>query len=112
MSYEAYGGETSFLFNVERFQDSKTKLLYSLKELENFDEDKEFEIIDVELTVKGKGYYNPGFTGGAPENCYPSDSDLEIISIVDKDNLSWEDKISSTELDQIKDALINELKGF
>ena len=37
---------------------------------------------DVEATVQGSGYYDPGRGSGPPEDCYPPEGEMEILSVV------------------------------
>ena len=37
----------------------------------------------IEVTVEWEGYYEPATLGGPWEDCYPSDGEIDIISVTD-----------------------------
>lgn len=53
---------------------------------------------DVKVRVTARCYSDPGRTSGPPENCYPPESDLEIVEVMRIDTetgtesaISWDD---------------------
>ena len=43
----------------------------------------ETEEEDIEITVEWEGYYERGRLSGPPEDCYPSDGEIDILSVTD-----------------------------
>ena len=46
------------------------------------------------------GSFSGNFSG-LPENCFPDESDAEIISVLDSNENDWSDKLSASEEDSI-----------
>jgi len=112
MSYEGYSGECCFSVSIERYKDPDTGKYYSLEEAEKIDPDEKFEIEDLILYVEGNAYYIPGYFDGLPENCYPDESDVNILSVVDEDNNDWMSKLDKSEIDLIENVIIEEVKHY
>lgn len=98
----SWSGSGSFTYSIERFLDNQTGNYLTEPELpENFDEER-YEYTSVELTVTGSGYYTPARLYGPPEDCYPSDGELEIESIIGPDDKEWSLLITELEKDSIE----------
>ena len=37
---------------------------------------------DVEVEVEWEGYYEPARISGPPENCYPEESEMDILEVI------------------------------
>lgn len=105
---QGYSGTTSFHFEVERYRDKDSGQLITS---DQFMEDNglEYEYLLINLMIEGQSYYSPGRTYGPPEDCYPPESDTEIISVVDEDGKDWEDNLTDSErefiLQEIEDRV-------
>jgi hypothetical protein len=42
---------------------------------------------EVEVTLTFKGYYDPGCSSGLPENCYPPEGEIEILTATTTDGV-------------------------
>ena len=65
---------------------------------------------DVYVEVTARGYYDSGCCSGPPENCYPPEGEMDILSlkssIMDSDGVEVTDPV---EIQRILDALPEEL---
>lgn len=106
-----WGGNSSFEFEIERFLDKESGEILTEKELpENYNEDQ-FEYKSIVLEVEGNAYYTPGYTSGLPENCYDSESDAEIESVIDSDGKDWINSLSEDETSSIREKLIERIQN-
>ena len=96
-----YSGNTSFDFEIERYKDKSGELLTSDK----VEDQDEYDYETICLTVEGRSSYTPGKTFGLPENCYPDDGEIEILSVTGPDNKDWEDKLTEKEREDVLNAI-------
>lgn len=95
-----YSGHTTFNFEIERYKNKKTGEYYhGSKDPDNSDDN--FELQTINLEVSGSSYFAPGRYSGAPEDCYPDESDTEIHSVIGPDGKDWYDHLSTSEVDEI-----------
>ena len=59
---------------------------------------------ELELDISASGYYDPGRLSGPPENCYPPEGDLEIISI-ELDGKKWDGQLTGDEYNKVIEKL-------
>lgn len=64
---------------------------------------------EIDLYITGDGYYDPGRISGPPEDCYPPEGDMEIVSI-ETDDGPYFGELSDKEHDQIITALFENLE--
>jgi hypothetical protein len=70
-------------------------------------EEEQYKLISLDIT--GSGYYTEGKYSGAPENCYPSESDVEIDSAMDSDGKDWINELTPSETTAIEEQLMEKL---
>lgn len=83
----SYSGETSFDFHVER---------------------NDQEII---LKISGRAYYAEGKRYGDPYMCSPDEEDSEILSVLDAQGNSWEEKLTEKEREEIMQQIVNDVSS-
>jgi hypothetical protein len=107
-----WGGSVEFDYEIERYEHKETgDILTEDEKCEAAgDDDSMYEPVTISLTVEGSAYYTPGYTSGLPENCYDSDSDSEIESVIGPGKEDWYNKLSSKELEDITDKLIEQVQ--
>lgn len=86
-----YSGTTKFIYNHECIIDNIESI--------------------VPLSVKGRAYYQAGNYNALPENSYPDEGDVEILSITGPDNKDWYDLISSDEEKEILEIIKEQVQG-
>lgn len=94
-----YSGTTSFEFEIERYKNKKTGKLeaYLLPGIDESGYDYQIHT----LSVEGRASFSPGKMFGTPENCYPDESEVEIISVMGPDGKDWEDQLTHSEREYI-----------
>lgn len=110
MPYGGYKGRCSCSIVVDRYKDPDTGKYYTEEEAENIDLEEKFELEEIELDIDGSAYYIPGCLDRAPEDCFPTESDVEIISITDEDGNDWESRLTKSEIDMVEDVIIENVK--
>jgi hypothetical protein len=104
-----YSGSANFEFVIERYRNEKTGDLLKEDDLPDiYDQKFEFERVLITLNISGKSYYDPGYTYGPPEICYPPEEETEIELVTDNKGINWFPFISSYE----KNMIIEEIKEF
>jgi hypothetical protein len=87
----------SFAFSIERFQASSP--------IESQDP------VVIDLEVEGEYKYTPGVTWKLPEDCYPEESETQVISATDENGKSWLDDLHPYELSEIKSKIQEYVKN-
>jgi hypothetical protein len=107
-----WGGSVEFDYEIERYKDKESGELYTETQVEEIggDIDSKYEGVTINLSIEGSAHYTPGYTSGLPENCYDSDSDSEIESVTGPGKEDWYNKLSSKELEDITDKLIEQVQ--
>ncbi len=109
----SYSGTTNFEFEIERYKDKDTGELRTYEQCSGDDFEDEYTIIA--LMVEGSSYFQQGKCFGPPENCYPDEGEIEIISIMGPDGKDWEDKLTEDEresiLQQIDQNVLDDMEG-
>ena len=82
----SYSGTTEFEFTIYR---------------EDINGDEQ----EILLTVKGNSYFAPGKTYGDPYDCYPDESEIEILKVTGPDNTDWSDRLTEQEVSEIEDKI-------
>jgi hypothetical protein len=99
----SYHGTTTFDFEIERYKDKISGELLAFDKLTR--EEDEYEYQTITLNVEGSSYFQPGKFYGPPENCYPDEGEIEILSVMGPDNKDWEDKLTDKEVEQIEQEI-------
>lgn len=99
-----YSGSTSFSFEIERYRNRVTGVMYTE---EDADAEDGFEYQVLQLSVTGTAYYHPGKTYGPPEDCYPAEDDVELSSVVDMEGKDWKDQLTNREKDHMQLMVID-----
>lgn len=61
---------------------------------------------EVELRITGSASYTPGRLSGPPEDCYPSESDAEVVKIVRADSdAAWDGELTENEEELVIEKL-------
>jgi len=107
-----YSGDAEFEFEIERYKDRETGDLFKEEDLSNLDDDFEYDLVNVTLTVEGNSYYHPGVSGKYPEDCEPDDGGTEIESVVDTLGNDWYNKLTRNERESIKERIAEMAKDF
>lgn len=97
-----YSGETSFEYEIERYRDKESGLLYDCSEAKD---DFEYEYVTFTLQVEGRSYFTQGRSYGPPENCYPDEGDTEMTACIGPDGQDWSDKLTNSERDSIMEQI-------
>lgn len=95
-----YSSSTTFEFIVERYKTLQGIYIEEKDLPMNFDTNH-YEYVTIPLQIKGRSYFRSGNFSGLPENCFPDESDAEIISVLDSNENDWSDKLSASEEDSI-----------
>jgi len=111
MGRNGYRGSATFKFEVERYKDLDGKM-YTESEIEKLDGDLNIEGVIIKLTVSGSASFSPGYTYGLPENCYDSESESEINSVVDSNGIDWISHLTDNEIDQMEEVLCQEVENI
>jgi hypothetical protein len=99
-----YSGSTRFSFEIERYRNRVTGVMYTEEEA---DAEDGFEYQVLQLSVEGTAYYQPGKTYGPPEDCYPAEDDVELTSVVDMEGKDWKDRLTKSETDVMQVMVID-----
>lgn len=105
---KGYSGSSSFQFEIERYKNKSTGEVLSPDSIQEISDDYEYSTIL--LDVSGSTYFEPGRMFGPPEKCYEDEEFTEIISAIGPDNKDWIDLLSSTEIDSIKEMIIDHIR--
>lgn len=90
----SYAGSTVIKFTVERIKDNNSD-----------------EIQEIELEVYGRASYTPGVTWKKPEDCYPDEGEVSIISITGPKGQAWsESDLTKKEYDAIIEKIDDSVK--
>jgi len=104
-----YSGSSTFTFTVDRFLDKNTGEYLLEQDIPESISDEEFssrfEFKELDLEVSGSSWYNPGYTSGPPEDCYPDEGDTEIDSVIGPDGEDFYDLLTSKEVEDITSQL-------
>lgn len=95
-----YNNSTSFEFQIDRLKDKAGKLHHEDELLAHFNE-SDYEYKSIPIQVNGRAFFQEGRFSGLPEDCYPDESEIEIISALGPDKEDWLDKLSSSEYQDI-----------
>lgn len=106
----SYSGNCFCSVVIDRYKDSATEILYTESEAEDIDLDEKFQLEEIELFIEGNAYYEPGRLWGDPEECYPEESEVEIESITDKSGNDWKHKLTNSEIEMVKDTIVDYIK--
>lgn len=105
-----YSGDTAFSYEIERYRDKESGLLYDCSQARD---DFEYDYVTFTLQVEGRAYYQQGRSYGPPENCYPDEGDVEMTSCIGPNNEDWSDKLTKSEqeaiLETIQENVINDM---
>lgn len=99
----SYSGTTEFDFEIERYKDPKTGILYPFNKLPGDEDDYEYQTIT--LKIEGRSSFQEGKYTGPWENSYPSEGEIEITSAKGPDGNDWEDKLTEVERDSVVDEI-------
>tara|TARA_B110000503_G_C7012582_1_gene356334 strand:+ start:84 stop:491 length:408 start_codon:yes stop_codon:yes gene_type:complete len=91
-----YNNKTQFEFQIERLKDKDGKFIEEGKFPVNFNE-SDFEYETISIQINGRAFFQSGNFSGLPENCYPDESEVEILSALGPNKEDWLDKLSSSE---------------
>ena len=94
-----YSVEPSFSFEIERYKNKTSNEYITLDKLNGNEELYEYTTIN--LDIEGKFFFCSGKLSGPPEDCYPSESDTEIISVIDDDGNDWYNLLTENEVNNI-----------
>lgn len=95
-----YNNKTQFEFQIERFKDKDGKFIDEGKLPVNFNE-SDFKYETISIQINGRAFFQAGNFSGLPENCYPDESEVEILSALGPNKEDWFDKLSSSEYQDI-----------
>ena len=111
---KSYSGSVDFEFKIERYYDPKNFISTGRKQLINekdLDDNIEYELDCITLYVSGGAYYYPGKFFAAPENCYPDESDTEILSVEDENQNDFYNLLTKNEIDDINSLIVNKVQN-
>lgn len=111
---KSYSGSTDFEYNIERYYDLKYYLSTNQKIFlleKDLDSEIEYEIETINLYISGSGHFYPGNYSGLPENCYPDDCEVEILSVQDENNTDYYDFLTEDEIENIHDLILKNIEN-
>ncbi len=101
-----WSGEATITTTVERWIRHSTGEYFEDSDPQvPVEEDSDWELLKITLTVKGNGYYDSGRLYGPPEHCYPPEGELEIESILGPDGTDWSETVVPKETSHFKELL-------
>lgn len=95
-----YNNKTQFEFQIERLKDKDGKFVDEGKLPANFNE-SDYEYKTISIQINGRAFFQAGNLSGLPEDCYPDESEVEIISALGPNKEDWQDRLSSSEYQDI-----------
>jgi hypothetical protein len=104
-----YSGTCDFVHEIERYKHPVSGEFISKEEVQKLG----LSGIDpevIELHVEGSAYYREGNTWALPEDCYPDESDAEIVSATDGKDTDWLPLLTSEESKAIHDKIEEEVR--
>lgn len=69
------------------------------------------EVVVIALLLEGEGYFTPGVTWAAPEDCYPDDGSAEVLSAVDDRGEDWIERLTDDEVERAREALLASIQS-
>lgn len=100
-----YSGNTTFEFEIERYKDKDTGKMILPSPSNGYGDDFEHEYSTFTLVVEGHASFTPGRLYGPPENCYPDEGEIEILSVIGPDGKDWEDHLTNEERESILNTI-------
>jgi len=97
-------GTVTFNFEVERYRDRDSG---QLMPLDKFIEDSgmTYDYLTLNLLVEGRSYSFQERSYGPPEDCFPSENETEILSVLDEHGKDFQDQLTPEE----RDFLLSEI---
>lgn len=89
--------KSTIQFVIERYIDKRNNISLT-------GEDKNYKAIP--LTVVGEAYFKSGKTYGIPEDCYPDEGEVDIISAFDQSGKDWKTELTDAESESIIEMII------
>jgi len=114
-----YSGTANFDYEIYRYKCKQTGKLFTENEIyeiclcNDYDQDMIdhlYNQVTIKLEVSGSSYYTAGKYTGRYEDSYPDDGDTEIDYIWGPDNTDWEDKITTSEKEDIIEQIESKSK--
>ena len=116
-------GNAIIFYEIERYQDMQTLKYLTVSEMDaifqsgnsdlRINDDEWIEVNYhyhlIPLTIEGSAYFAPGKFYGPPENCYPNESEAELLSVRDASGKDWINDLTDSECDIIIDNLVEEV---
>lgn len=97
----SYSGNTTFDFDIERYKDRDSGNLVVPQPSNGWGDDFEHEYTTITLVVEGHSSFTAGKYFGPPENSYPDEGEISILSVIGPDGKDWEDKLTAEERESI-----------
>jgi len=99
-------GSTTIAWTVERLIDTVNRKLIPLPGgVSDADENYVWANVDVEV----RGYFAAGRYSGPPENCYPDEGEIEILSATDESGFDWLPHLTTKETEALEKMAWDEL---
>ena len=111
-----YSGKASISFEIERYKNIRTQTLMTedevyevISNLDEFDHDyiigHDYIYECIPLSINGDAYYDHGRTNCSNDDAYPPEGEININSVIGPDGKDWEDVLTESERDQIRDMI-------
>jgi len=106
----SWSGEATFEYPIERAFHKPTKRFLNLDDPEiPEDANRDWDFVEIVLSISGNGYYMPAKLCGPPEDCYPEEEELEWIA-EDDSGKNWSEELTDDEISDIEEKLVELIK--